>query len=98
MPANNGFSSNEEVNMNEVLLTINEFANNVYQKFADIDERFNVLEKRAEKIEAQMVTKYYLDEKLADLRFQLEEKIEKTDKCLNGLIITLENKQIIALS
>jgi hypothetical protein len=31
---------NEEATMNEVLLTINEFANNVYQKFAKIDKLF----------------------------------------------------------
>lgn len=54
MPANKHSSNDEEINMNEVLQTINEFANNVYQKFAEIDKRFDNVDKRFENIEKRL--------------------------------------------
>ena len=40
----------------------------VWEKFDNVDERFDSINDRLNRIEATMVTKDYLDEKLANLR------------------------------
>ena len=95
MPA----GQNDEYNdMNEILLTIKEFADNVYQRFDEIDKkfvevdkrflslenRFDTLESEVGHIKVNMVTKDYLDDKLAN--FSLFN---------HKLINVLENKKVI---
>lgn len=66
---------------NEILGAINEFSTRV-------DERFN-------KIESVMVTKDYLDEKLADLRGDLVVLIRKEDTKVKKLVDILLKRNII---
>ena len=49
----------KDISKNEILGAINEFSSRV-------DERLDKLEGKVDKIEATMVTRDYLDEKLAD--------------------------------
>lgn len=50
-----------EPNIQDVLEAISDFSGSVDQRFESMDARMN-------RMESQMVTKDYLDEKLADLR------------------------------
>lgn len=71
----------KETTNNEILGAINEFSTRV-------DERFN-------KIESVMVTKDYLDEKLADLRGDLVVLIRKEDTKVKKLVDILLKRNII---
>jgi len=88
--------NNEQNDMNEILLTIKEFADNVYQRFDDIDrrfvevdQRFDALDGRVTHIEMSMVTKDYLDDKLADFR-------SESRRFNYQLLSTLESKKVIS--
>lgn len=74
----------KETTNSEILEAINEFSTKV-------DERFN-------KIEAVMVTKDYLDEKLADLRGDLVVLIRKEDTKVKKLVDILLKRNIITES
>ncbi len=52
---------------------------------------------RLGRIEATMVTKSYLDDKLADLEGHLISKLRKEDEKLNRLVELLANKSILAM-
>ncbi|MFA4873642.1 MAG: hypothetical protein WC659_07000 [Patescibacteria group bacterium] len=52
---------------------------------------------RLGRIEATMVTKSYLDDKLADLEGHLISKLRKEDEKLNRLVELLANKSILAV-
>lgn len=71
-----------ETSKNEILEAINEFSSKV-------DERFD-------KIEATMVTKDYLDEKLADLRGDLVVLVRKEDTKVGKLIEVLKRRKVIS--
>jgi hypothetical protein len=71
----------KETTNNEILEAINEFSTKV-------DERFN-------KIESVIVTKDYLDEKLADLRGDLVVLIRKEDTKVKKLVDILLKRNII---
>ena len=80
--------NNQEPKIQDVLEAIGTFANRV-------EERFEKLETKVTKIEATMVTKDYLDEKLADLRGDLVLLTRKEDTKLKTLVATLEEKKVI---
>ncbi|MDD4900633.1 MAG: hypothetical protein PHS62_00770 [Patescibacteria group bacterium] len=65
-------------------------------RFDKVDQRFNKLEGRMEKIEATMVTKDYLDEKLADLRGDLVVLTRKEDNKVCKLIAVLKRRKVIS--
>jgi uncharacterized protein YydD (DUF2326 family) len=71
----------KEITNAEILEAVNEFSSKV-------DERFN-------KIEAVMVTKDYLDDKLADLRGDLVVLIRKEDTKVKKLVDILLKRNII---
>ena len=77
-----------EVTTNELLEAINIFSSNV-------DERFDRLENRVTKIEATMVTKDYLDEKLGDLRGDIVVMLRKGDRKLGALIAELLTRKLL---
>jgi hypothetical protein len=79
----------KETTNNEILETMNEFANNV-------DKRFDSVEKRLTKIEATMVDKDYLDLKLADLRGDIVVIIRNEDMKVMKLIDILADKNLIS--
>lgn len=92
-----------EIPKNEILEAINEFSNKVDEKFVKIDEKFVKIDekfievgKRFDKIEATMVTKDYLDNKLADLRGDLVVLTRKEDTKVGRLIEILKKHKIIS--
>jgi predicted nuclease with TOPRIM domain len=60
------------------------------------EERFNGIEGRLDKVESNMVTRDYLDEKLADLKGDMYVTMRKGDKKLTHLINILESRKVIS--
>jgi predicted nuclease with TOPRIM domain len=92
----------KEESKNEILEAINEFSSKVDERFDKVDERFDKvderfdnLEGRVGKIEATMVTKDYLDEKMADLRGDLVVLMRKEDTKVGKLIEILKRRKVI---
>jgi len=86
---------NEPTNK-EILEAINNFSTIVDGKFEAIDGKFEAIDKRFDKIEATMVTKDYLDDKLADLRGDLVVLMRKEDTKVVKLIDILAKHNIIS--
>jgi len=78
----------KDASKNEILGAINEFSSRV-------DERLDKLEGKVDKIEATMVTKDYLDEKMADLRGDLVVLMRKEDTKVVKLIEILKRRKVI---
>ena len=85
----------KDTSKNEILEAINEFSSKVDERFDKVDERFDKLEGRVGKIEVTMVTKDYLDEKMADLRGDLVVLMRKEDTKVVKLIEILKRRKII---
>ena len=92
-----------QVTNQDILTSINDFSTTIDQKFNKVDQSFNKIDQRLEKIEKHlskhdkrfvkieslMVTKDYLDEKMAKLRGDLTLSLRKEDnklKTLTGLL------------
>src|SRR3989338_6159239 len=75
---------------------ITELANYVDKRFDGVDKRFDGMDHRLNKIEATMVTKDYLDDKLADLSGDLVVLLRKEDKKLGALIEELVSNKVIS--
>jgi len=80
---------NQQPSNQEILEAINTFSTSVDERFNKIDERFN-------KIENTMVTKDYLNEKMADLRGDLVVLVRKEDMKLAATLDLLIEKQLIS--
>jgi len=65
------------------------------QRFEKIDQRFDKVEKDLTAVKALMVTKDYLDDKLADLRGDLVVLTRKEDAKLKTLVDVLCEKKVI---
>jgi len=65
-------------------------------RFDKVDERFGSLESDVAHIKNVMVTKEYLDDKLADLKGDLVLLTRKEDKKLKMLIQILEKRRLIS--
>ena len=78
-----------EIPRNEILEAINEFSTKV-------DDRFNKLEGEVGEIKSTMVTKDYLDDKLADLRGDLVVLMRKEDTKVGKLIDVLKRRNVIS--
>ena len=63
--------SNVKSDLSTLIETVKDFAQYVHDRFLSIDDRFDRVETRLSRTEAVMVTKEYLDDKLADLRSDL---------------------------
>lgn len=61
----------------------------------NINPQFEEIRYRLDKIETTMVTKSYLDDKLADLEGNLISKLRKEDEKVNRLIEILQNKSVL---
>ena len=92
----------KEESKNEILEAINEFSSKVDERFDKVDERFDKVDERFDKVEgeissikASMVTKDYLDEKMADLRGDLVVLMRKEDTKVGKLIEILKRRKII---
>lgn len=67
----------------------------VGERFDEVGERFEKLEGRFDTVEATMVTKEYLDEKIADLKGDLVVLIRKEDNKLKKLVEILRAKNVL---
>ncbi|MCX6745491.1 MAG: hypothetical protein NTX00_00560 [Candidatus Parcubacteria bacterium] len=67
----------------------------VYQRFDGIENRFEGVETRLNRIESQMVTKSYLDDKLADLEGGVISKLRKEDEKVNRIISLLKKHKVV---
>lgn len=94
-------STNEKVDklsttVDKLAITVNESGEHVREILEAVKEFSNKTEERFEKIEATMVTKDYLDEKLGDLRGDLVVMTRKEDTKLRTLISLMQKKQMIS--
>lgn len=92
----------KDTSKNEIIEVINEFSSRVDERFDKIEGKFNNLEGRVGNLEgevgkigATMVTKDYLDEKMADLRGDLVVLMRKEDTKVVKLIEILKRRKII---
>lgn len=85
----------KEISNNEILEAINEFSTKIDEKFVKIDKQFVKVGQRFDKIEANMVTKDYLDDKLADLRGDLVVLTRKEDTKMIKLVEILKRRAVI---
>ncbi len=95
--------NNQQTTLDDVLLAVNDLAQKTEEKFEKIDSRFEKIDSRFEKIDKQlieikstMVTKDYLDDKLADLKGDMVVLMRKEDTKLKTLVDILENKKLIS--
>ncbi len=104
--------SGTKTTLDDVLSAVNDGFTGVEQRFQKLENRFGGLEnrfdgldkkvdsidKRLTKVESQMVTKEYLDDKLADLRGDLVIMVRKEDTKLKKLVDILEQRQVISVN
>ena len=67
----------------------------VDERFEQVDLRFQSLESKVTGVESQMVTKTYLDDKLADLRGDLTLLTRQEDQKLLSLVELLFGKRLM---
>ncbi|MEK7103317.1 MAG: hypothetical protein AAB870_03145 [Patescibacteria group bacterium] len=87
--------SHEPTNQ-DILEAINAYAAATDQRFDGIDQRLDKMDTRLTKVESQMVTKEYLDDKLADLRGDILTVIRKEDRRVSQLIDFLFDKKVLS--
>jgi hypothetical protein len=68
----------------------------VDKRFDGVDKRLDALEQKTTRMEATMVTKSYLDEKLADLKGDLIVKIRKLDGRMEFLEDLLRARAVLS--
>ena len=77
-----------QTTLDEVLEAVGSFSNAVNTRFNQVDDRFT-------KIEANMVTKEYLDQKLGNVKADLTDLIRKEDKKLVAFVELHKVKKVI---
>ena len=93
------FADNEHVELKELFKNSSrkeDFSIAVEEKFKGVEGRLEGVEGRLTKIESTMVTKDYLDDKMADLRGDLVCLVKKEDKKVDAVVETLKTKNIIS--
>ncbi len=85
----------KEITNEEILNSVNEFATQTEKRFDGVESRIGGVESRLDKIESTMVTKDYLDEKLADLRGDLVVLMRKEDTKVKALIEILKERKVL---
>ncbi|RLC38125.1 hypothetical protein DRH27_03025 [Candidatus Falkowbacteria bacterium] len=78
-------------------ITIDDLAVIVKKKFDKTNKEIGGMKKDIVKIKATMVTKDYLDEKMADLRGDLVVLIRKEDNKVRKLLDVLQKRKVISL-
>ncbi len=98
-------NNNLQPSNQDILDAIAEFADHTEERFSKLEKDFGIMKTDfgVMKIDfgvmkSSMVTKDYLDEKLADLRGDLVVLTRKEDTKLKALIKILKNKKIITSS
>ena len=85
-----------EPTLHEVLSAVNEGFSTVEDRFVGIKDRLVGIETRLTRVEATMVTKEYLDDKLANLKGDLVVLMRKEDTKLKALVGLLRDKRLIS--
>ena len=78
----------EDASKNEILEAIGEFSSKV-------DERFVSIEGRLSKIEANMVTKDYLDDRMLNMKGDMVVMMRKEDEKVKTLVQILQRKNLL---
>jgi hypothetical protein len=86
--------SSSTISKNEILEAIEMFSNSVSEKFEKIDQRFEIMDKRLNKIESNMVTKEYLDQKIDETKADIEKMIRGTDDKVKLISEKLTTKKV----
>jgi len=84
--------------MDETLSAMNDFASKVEERFDGVDKRLESLDQRVGHVENQMVTKDYLDDKLADKHGRAVVMIRATDKKVDALVGKLRKEKSLSMS
>ena len=79
----------------EILEAINAFSGDTDKRFDGIDGRLDGIDGRLTKVETTMVTKDYLDDKLADLRGDLVVLMRKEDMKVKKLVDILKSRKLL---
>lgn len=74
------------VSFQEMFEALQMFASNSEKRFSSLETKVDLLESRTTSIESKMVTKDYLDDKLADLRGDLVLLARKSNRKLETVI------------
>lgn len=82
----------------EILTAINSFASHMEERFNGVEGRLTSVEDRVRNMENNMVTKWYLDDKLADLKRELVPAIKRVNIKADTLTGILGHKQVISSS
>jgi hypothetical protein len=85
-----------ELFKNEILEAIHTFAGSVDQRFDKIELEMGSMKQEMGSMKAQMVTKDYLDDKLADLRGDLMVIARKSDQKDSALVKNLAKNKVIS--
>lgn len=86
-----------KVTTEEILEAINSFANHTEQRFQKLEGDVAGLKGDVGMIKSNMVTKDYLNDKLADLRGDLVVLLRKEDYKLEALLKILSEKKAISV-
>lgn len=89
-------SHQDETTNEEILHAVKDFAEHVQGQFDDVHEQLTGIKSRLTKVEATMVTKDYLDEKLFDLKGDLVILVRKEDAKVKMLIDVLRQRKVIS--
>lgn len=106
------FKKDLKKEIDDLAASVNAFATDTEKRFSSIDGRFSALESDAKElrsdvaglksdnksIKSTMVTKDYLDEKLADLQGNLVVLTRKEDTKFNTLVTVLTGKKVLTKS
>ncbi len=87
--------STKKSSIDDVLEAVHALSVYVDTRFGSMDTRFDGIEKRLSTVESQMVTKVYLDDKLANLRGDLTLLTRKEDSKLLAVVDLLYGKRIM---
>lgn len=87
---------NHEPTNSDILEAINQFATHVEERFNGVEKRLDRVESDMVYVKSVMVTKDYLDDKLADLTSDLGMLIRKEDKKVNNFIRVVRQKKVIS--
>lgn len=71
---------------------------NINPQFDEVRGRLDGVENRLSRVESQMVTKSYLDDKMAELEGGLVVKLRKEDIKMNRLIEIMKKKSLLSKS
>ena len=93
--ANLVVKKSKKVSNEELLEVINEIFTQMDGKISQMDGKISQMDGRLTKIEATMVTKDYLDEKLADLRGDMVILTRKEDAKVRKLVDILHKRKVI---